>query len=802
MTAGGTQRAAGRKRLAVARFWFEGNAFAPLPADMAAFERREWRRGAQALAAAEGTATELGAVAAFAQQHREWEVVVLRCASALPAGPIDDAVLDRFLTELSADLEAGIAQGGWDAVYLSLHGAAITRERQTPDLDIVRLVRSVLPGIPLGASFDLHGNLAPAFADLLDVASAYRTHPHVDMAETAARVLHALVHCATGELRTRRVLRNRGVLLPSFNMRTDAGPMRELEELARATSTGPVLEISVFGGFPYSDTVHTGASVFVTSDARLDPDAREAAHAADILSARIEALAPAFQVRLPSPQQAVAAALASARPGLIAVTDPADNPLSGGGADTPALLRALLDARPDVPCVFASFADPGVVARAREAGVGRDIDAVLGGRLDPRFGAGVPVRSTVERLTDGVFRNDGPMEAGVEVRCGGSAVLRVHGQRELSIIVTERVVPADDPAFFRLHGIDPASLRLLCVKAKNHFRAAFASRCSEIIDCDAPGPACLDLAQLPFRNVKQDDIPPNSLRSLPPRGLVSGFGRPGATDVKIACVQMTSSLDVGRNLEKACGFIADAARAGCELVVLPEFFNTIYFAQYRDMKWFELAEPDSGRSIGAVRDAARASGIAVVATIWEHVEAGLYFDTAMHVDRTGAIGFKYRKVHPAGVLSLEKLYFRYGSRFDTYAFGDWRIGIGICYDMGFPETARCLALNGAQLLLAPYATSRVDMFQEVLRTRAFENGCFLAAANKVGQEGEWTLGGGSVIVDPSGRVLAAADTGSETLIVADIERSAVDEARLRYPVRRDRRPDLYGAITAETDAAA
>lgn len=494
-----------RRRLAVARFWYEGNAFGPLPADMAAFERCEWRTGAAALAAARDTATELAAVADFAEKHPQWDVVALRCASALPGGPIDDAVFERYENELRDDLAAGIADRDWDAVYLSLHGAAITTSRQTPDLDLVRLVRSLLPHVPLGASFDLHANMAPELAELLDVASAYRTHPHIDLKATAARVLEALVRCADGSLRTRRVLRNEGVLLGSFNMRTDAGPMCELEAAARAATGGAVSEVAVFGGFPYSDTVHTGASVLVVSDARLDPQGRAAARVAHALTDEIRRLAPDFDVRLPGPRQAIAAALASARPGLIAVTDPADNPLSGGACDTPGLLRALLDARVTVPCVFASFADPAVVAAAQRAAIGRSIVVALGGRLGAHFGAGVRLRATIERLTDGVFRNVGPMQTGVERSCGGSVVLRVDEQPSVRIIVTEQVVPADDPAFFALHRIDLSELRLLCVKAKNHFRAAFADRCAEIIDCDAPGPASVDLAHLPFRNLR---VPP------------------------------------------------------------------------------------------------------------------------------------------------------------------------------------------------------------------------------------------------------------------------------------------------------
>jgi microcystin degradation protein MlrC len=298
------------------------------------------------------------------------------------------------------------------------------------------------------------------------------------------------------------VARNEGVVLGSFNMRTGAGPMCELEAAARAATTGAVCEVALFGGFPYSDTIHTGASVFVVSDARLDPHGDAAAQAAQALANEIRRLAPAFDVRLPSPREAIAKALASARPGLVAVTDPADNPLSGGGGDTPGLLRALLEARVAVPSLFASFADRAVVATARQAGIGKSIVVTLGARFGAHFGAGVELRATVERLTDGVFRNVGPMQTGIEVRCGGSVVLVVDEQPAVRIIVTEQVVPADDPAFFTLHQVDLATLRLLCVKAKNHFRAAFAQRCSEIIDCDAPGPACVDLTQLPFRNLR------------------------------------------------------------------------------------------------------------------------------------------------------------------------------------------------------------------------------------------------------------------------------------------------------------
>lgn len=295
-------------------------------------------------------------------------------------------------------------------------------------------------------------------------------------------------------------MRNEGLLLTSVNMRTSAGPMRVLEDEARAATRGAIQEVGVFGGFPYADTAHAGASILVISDAALDPSGSEGSRVADAMMQRLRALAPQFEVRLPTARQAIDAALTKRTQGLVAVTDPADNPLSGGAGDTPELFRALLDTQIGEPALFASFADPAVVQVARGAGIGGVLDVTLVARYGRQFGEPVAIRAMVERITDGVFRNVGPVQTGVERRFGGSVMLRVERQPMLRVIVTQDVVPADDPAFYTLHGIELSALRLLCVKAKNHFRAAFESRCAAIIDCDAPGPAAVDLSKLAFRN--------------------------------------------------------------------------------------------------------------------------------------------------------------------------------------------------------------------------------------------------------------------------------------------------------------
>lgn len=471
-----------RKRLAVARFWYEGNAFCLQPAGREDFERREWQRGQAGLDAARGKATELAAVADFQDSRSDWEVRASRCASAQPAGPVPQPFFQAYVDEVLDDLRGQ----HWDAIYLSLHGACITDADDSPELSLLRAIRAEHPRVPIGASFDLHANIPPALPPLLSCSASYRTYPHIDMRETAARCLERLIAIAEGGIRPVAAFRNGGAWLQSANMRTDAGPMADLQALARARTVGPLRDIALHGGFPYANSAHSGASVWVWADT-----GEAAARALDEIYAAYEARFADFEPELIAPADGIRQALRT--PGLVAVTDPADNPLSGGIGDTPALLAALLAAGLEEPSVYASLADPGVVECARAAGEGAMLDLRLGGRRTPLYGEPVALRARVLRYTDGVFVNSGPMETGLAVHCGPTVVLAVGAAQ---LIVTTHVAPCNDPAFFDLHGIDLTRTRLLCVEAKNHFRAAFAGRCRRIVDIDAPGPAMLDLRAL------------------------------------------------------------------------------------------------------------------------------------------------------------------------------------------------------------------------------------------------------------------------------------------------------------------
>lgn len=271
-------------------------------------------------------------------------------------------------------------------------------------------------------------------------------------------------------------------------------------------------------------------------------------------------------------------------------------------------------------------------------------------------------------------------------------------------------------------------------------------------------------------------------------------------EIRLATVQMTSGDALEDNLDKAEAYIEQAVKEhSADLVVVPEFFNIPYVFQWRDYAHIDRAEPADGPTITRMRKLAKQHGIGLVATIFEEEAAGLYYDTAFFIERDGSIVGKYRKVHPAAVESLEKIYFRYGSHFPVVRLCGLKVGAIICYDTFFPESARSVAVNGAELIVVPFAAPEVPAWRSVMIARAFENGVWFAPTNKVGREGDWTFGGASMIVDPFGDVAAEIEDNREGVIAATVTRKAVFDARRIKPMFRDRRPDLYTPICTTTE---
>ena len=463
-------------RIAIARLWHEGNSFTPVHTRLANFRQREWSSGADVATFYKGTRTELGAAVDFFAAHRSLTPIYLRCAAAPPGGAVEESDLQQVVHEIVD----GVRKANADALYLSLHGALIGSDTLLADVVLLKEARAALGEKPLAVSFDLHANLDPVVALLADIVVGYKTYPHVDMYETGWKALELLERTLRGEIKPVVAIAKVGAILPSFNMRTAAGPMAEIEALAAAQ---PALDVTPFGGFAYGDSPAAGGAVSVTADRDRSAGERLALQVANEMYRRRER----FAVRLPTPEEALRKAQTGA-----AVLEPSDNPLSGGVGDTTGLLRALVESRRSA--VFAFFWDPDLVARCER---GKRMRVQLGGRLAKTWGPPVELDVEVERMTDGRFRNAGPMEQGLEVDLGRTAVLKAG---RLRIIVTESCQAPNDVEYFRLHGIEVDKVELLCAKAKNHFRAAFGALFDPIIDVDTVGPAMADLSKLPFRH--------------------------------------------------------------------------------------------------------------------------------------------------------------------------------------------------------------------------------------------------------------------------------------------------------------
>lgn len=251
---------------------------------------------------------------------------------------------------------------------------------------------------------------------------------------------------------------------------------------------------------------------------------------------------------------------------------------------------------------------------------------------------------------------------------------------------------------------------------------------------------------------------------------------------KAAAIQMDCVLgDKDANMAKAIRLVQEAVDRGAELIVLPELFNTGYRVEERDR---ELAESIPGETIALLETICRRDRIHIAGSLLEKCNvSGIIYDTAFLVGPDGWIG-SYRKTH---LWDKENIRFAKGSSFPVFDLGFARLGLQICYEIGFPEGARSLTLQGADIIAIPsaFGKERDYAWDLASRARALENGVYLIASNRSGIErGETEFGGRSRIVDPAGHVLAEAKQPDE-VVVAELDLEFIAVQRTRIPYLRD-----------------
>lgn len=265
--------------------------------------------------------------------------------------------------------------------------------------------------------------------------------------------------------------------------------------------------------------------------------------------------------------------------------------------------------------------------------------------------------------------------------------------------------------------------------------------------------------------------------------------------LRLGLVQMDAALaDVKSNLERALEFVQEAKEKDVNLLCFPELFSTGYSPALLGERYYSLAEPVTGPTIQRLAVAARETGIHIIAPIvLEKSMPGVIYNAAVMLSGSGKVLGSFSKVH---LLLSERQYFRGGDEFPVFETDLGKLGIMICYDAGFPEVARLLALQSVELIVAPCAFRKADkqMWDIYFKARALENTLFVAATNRVGHEGDLHLFGSAVVSNPAGFLLAESPQDQENMLVADIDLEEVRTHRAQIPFLRDRRPELYGAL--------
>ena len=282
--------------------------------------------------------------------------------------------------------------------------------------------------------------------------------------------------------------------------------------------------------------------------------------------------------------------------------------------------------------------------------------------------------------------------------------------------------------------------------------------------------------------------------------------------VKSGLIQMSIPMSEGDGtideikeaaVQKHIPFIEDAGKQGVQILCLQEIFSTPYFCPGQDAKWYASAEPIPGPTIERMQEYAKKYQMVMVVPIYEKEQPGVLYNSAAVIDADGKYLGKYRKNHiPHTSGFWEKFFFRPGNLgYPVFETAYAKVGVYICYDRHFPEGARALGLNGAEIVYNPSATvAGLSQYLWKLEqpAHAVANGYVMGCINRVGSEKPWNVGefyGNSYFVDPRGQMVTEASQDKDELVVAEIDLDMIEEVRSTWQFFRDRRPESYDELT-------
>jgi len=491
-------------RIAVGGFQHETNTFAPSMADFAAFAQADaWpalQRGKGLLTAFRDMNVPVAGFIAGAEASGHTLLPLIWC-SATPSAHVTREAYERIVEMLLDDLGAAVA-GGLDAVYLDLHGAMVTEHLEDGEGELLTRVRAIVgDGVPVVASLDLHANVTAEMVRGADALIAYRTYPHIDMAETGARAAAHLDAIFAGLPRQAKAFRKLDYLIPLTAQCTLIEPASHIyTDVAKLDGAllgnGRVSSVSFTAGFPPADIKDCSPSVIAYADTQA-----AAEEAAARIVREVAANEGRFREKLWQVREAVAYAIANAGAGQgpIVLADTQDNPGAGGNGDTVGILRELL-AQGAQRAGLGVLYDPQSAQEAAAAGEGARLRLKLGAKTGGADEEPVDHEFEVVRVTDGEFLATGPFYGGSRMSLGTTVRLRAGG---VEVVVASRKAQCADQAMLRHTGMEPARLAILAVKSSVHFRADFGPLAREVLVVESPGPNIADHTKLAFRHLRR-----------------------------------------------------------------------------------------------------------------------------------------------------------------------------------------------------------------------------------------------------------------------------------------------------------
>ncbi|MEX3981276.1 M81 family metallopeptidase [Paraburkholderia sp. EG287A] len=481
-------------KILIAGFQHETNTFAPTKASYQSFVQGEGfpplTRGADVLSLRDVNVPAGGFIqAAEAAGHT---LVPVIWAGASASAHVTEDAFER----IAGEIVDAVRRGGFDAIYLDLHGAMVTEHLDDGEGALLARVRAIVGReMPVVVSLDLHANVTEQMFTHADAMVAYRTYPHVDMAETGARAAQILTRLvAEPGRRLKRYVRRIPFLIPVNGMCTLAEPARGTYAHLAQLEDDSVVSLSFAPGFPAADFPECGAAVWGYGF-----DEAAVIAAVNELAAAVVEQERDWEVRFLDPDAAVREAmrLADHATQPVIIADTQDNPGVGGDSNTMGLVRALLRQGAQDAAVGLIW-DPQAAAKAHEAGVGATIELALAGGTGVPGDAPLAGRFVVEHLADGRVRFDGPMMNGMWTEIGPVACLRIDGVR---IAVSSVKMQIFDRNLYRAAGIEPERMKILVNKSSVHYRADFDAIASAHLVAKAPGPMAADPADLPWQRI-------------------------------------------------------------------------------------------------------------------------------------------------------------------------------------------------------------------------------------------------------------------------------------------------------------